>query len=158
MNTNFQSLFLSVLLTGMMSLALPSFAFAEDASYTGDRVCAQCHETIYSSFLAIAPNKAKPSEGFPKLLSDFTEEQRMFCYHCHVTGAGKPGGFVNFATTPDLGHVGCETCHGPGSRHAEDGDPETIVKHPEWSTCTSCHDGNRVPKPSVYGRPHESGE
>ncbi len=149
-----QSFLLSVLLSGLVSIAVYSEAFAEESSYTGDRACAQCHESVCQSFSAMAPTKAKPSEGFPKLLSDFTDEQRMFCFHCHVTGAGKPGGFVSFEQTPDLGHVGCETCHGPGSRHAEDGDPEAIDGHPAWSVCTSCHDGNRVPKPSVYGRPH----
>ncbi len=106
----------------------------------------------------MAPAKANPSQGFPKLLDDFTEDQRMFCYHCHVTGAGKPGGFVSFEQTPELGHVGCETCHGPGARHAESGDPEDIIAKPEWSVCISCHDGNRVPKPNIYGRPHASEE
>ena len=129
-------------------------ALAQETTYVGDLVCRNCHEALYESFLTMSPKKSQPSEGFPKLLPDFTEEQRMFCYHCHVTGAGHPGGFVDYEQTPEMGHVGCETCHGPGSLHADYGDPDAITKSPGMEGCTACHNGERVPLPKVYGRPH----
>lgn len=141
----------------LISLAAILFAAnvaAQDATYLGDLACRDCHESLYESFHTMSPKKSEPSEGFPKLLSDFTEEQRTFCYSCHVTGAGAPGGFVNFEETPEMGHVGCETCHGPGSIHAEFGDPADIIRHPGMEGCTACHNGDRVPLPKVYGRPH----
>ena len=135
-------------------LLVAASAAAQEASYVGDVACRDCHESLYESFLIMCPKKSQPSEGFPKLLSDFSEEQRMFCYSCHVTGAGSPGGFVDFEDTPEMGHVGCETCHGPGSTHAEFGDPADIIRHPGMEGCTACHNGQRVPLPKVYGRPH----
>lgn len=127
---------------------------APPAKYVGDAGCKDCHNSLYDSFLTMSPKKAHPSEGFPKLLPDFSAEKRTFCYTCHVTGAGADGGFVSYDKTPELGHVGCETCHGAGSAHAQDGNPESIVRQPGEAGCKKCHDGQRVPLTKVYGRPH----
>lgn len=39
------------------------------------------------------------------------------CVACHTVGFGYKTGFENAAKTPALKHVGCESCHGPGSGH-----------------------------------------
>lgn len=129
-------------------------ATAQTSLYVGDSACSECHMSLCESFIAMSPKKSQPSEGFPKLLPDLSEEQRMFCYSCHVTGTGAPGGFVSYEKTPQMGHVGCETCHGPGNNHVESGDPADIIRHPGMDGCTACHNGKRVPLPKVYGRPH----
>jgi hypothetical protein len=49
---------------------------------------------------------------------DYTKDKT--CLACHATGLGKPGGFVDFETTPDLAGVGCEVCHGPGGTYLQD--------------------------------------
>lgn len=138
----------------VMSIFVVTLAAAQDSQYSGDEACKECHTAICESFITMSPKKARPSEGFPKLLPDLTQEQRMFCYSCHVIGAGAPGGFVSYEATPELGHVGCETCHGPGSVHVDSGDPDDIIRHPGMDGCIACHNGERVPLPKVYGRPH----
>lgn len=48
---------------------------------------------------------------------DYTKEPK--CLKCHVTGYGKPGGFISLEQTPGMANVQCEMCHGPGSIYAE---------------------------------------
>jgi hypothetical protein len=50
---------------------------------------------------------------------DYTHDEK--CVKCHVTGFGKPGGFVSLEKTPDRVGVGCETCHGAGGTYVKDG-------------------------------------
>lgn len=42
------------------------------------------------------------------------------CVVCHTVGFGYNTGYTNAKDTPQLAHVGCESCHGPGSGHASD--------------------------------------
>jgi DmsE family decaheme c-type cytochrome len=71
------------------------------------------------------------------------------CAACHGDVsehlAGTPHGKSGFAKLSDLG---CETCHGPGSAHAED--PDNPALHPrvdklpvrqQSQVCTTCHKG-----------------
>jgi|GEM_PF-4774048 len=149
-----KKLFVFMLVMALFLVVAAHGRSAAPVAYVGDAGCKSCHEVVYASFLSMSPKKAHPSEGFPKLLPDFSPEKRTLCYRCHVIGAEQPGGFVNFEKTPELGHVGCETCHGAGAKHAEDGNPESIVRHPGEAGCKKCHDGQRVPVAKLYGRPH----
>jgi len=42
------------------------------------------------------------------------------CIVCHTVGFGYKTGYEDDKKTPQLLHVGCESCHGPGSGHAAD--------------------------------------
>lgn len=87
--------------------------------YIGSDKCMGCHaqeyqkwkETSHSHALDALKHIAKrPS------LRNYDPE----CVQCHVVGLGYQTGFETEEKTPLLSHVGCESCHGPGSLHASD--------------------------------------
>ncbi|MHC4779216.1 MAG: multiheme c-type cytochrome [Planctomycetota bacterium] len=146
MKTTARSSFHRVLFGAVLMIALGCFAtgvfilfspgkpaLAEDpAEYQGSKKCKKCHVKIYKAF--IAENKMaktfsdlKPEEILKK--EDLTDSGKN-CVECHVTGFGKKGGFVlpkdkaeaeaflgDKKLLESVGHVGCETCHGPGKKH-----------------------------------------
>ena len=126
--------------------------------YAGSKACADCHDEQYENF-ARHSKKAKSWHSVEIMASDLTPQEVRECYGCHTTGYGQPGGFVSFEQTPELGHAGCEVCHGPGSEHAEQGgDPELIKRSLTLDDCTTCHNEERVGafnfKPLLYGGAH----
>lgn len=58
---------------------------------------------------------------------DYTHEPK--CVSCHVTGFGKPGGFVSIEQTPELAGVQCEECHGAASEYLKAGGMTLENKH-----------------------------
>jgi hypothetical protein len=42
-------------------------------------------------------------------------------------------------------NVGCESCHGPGSLHAEDPSSENITARPGQVVCVKCHNPENSP-------------
>ena len=77
------------------------------------------------------------------------------CLACHATGYGKPTGFKDEASTPNLMGTTCEACHGPGSKHEEACKPflnkktlrpaeekiarDSIYKVLPRNVCVACH-------------------
>ena len=39
------------------------------------------------------------------------------CIGCHTAGFGEPSGYLRKMKDTKLVDVGCESCHGPGSKH-----------------------------------------
>lgn len=113
------------------------------ASYVGSKECADCHLEQYDRFINFA-NKAKSDHSVRLMAPKLTPEELRECYGCHTTGYGRPGGFRSFEETPDLGHVGCEGCHGPGSEHVLTGNPADIHGKLTIEVCGTCHDDERV--------------
>jgi hypothetical protein len=109
---------------------------ASDATYVPGKKCKMCHIKVHKA-QAETPH-AKSLEN----LIDAGEETNPECLPCHTTGYGKPGGFVDAASTEDLAGTTCQACHGPGSNHIEKGDKEqkrqTIERTPK-DACTKCH-------------------
>lgn len=143
-----------------VSLFVAPGAVAEtppDAQYIGSKACADCHAEQYDRFMEYS-KKAHSWHSIEIMSSNLTDDDLKTCYECHTTGYGKPGGFVSKEETPDLAHVGCETCHGPGSVHAEYGDPANITLEPTMDRCLSCHNEERVEafnfKPLIYSGAH----
>jgi mono/diheme cytochrome c family protein len=129
----------------------------ENAEYIGSVNCEQCHAEQYGQFQKYS-KKAHSWQGVSKMLPDLTPQEQADCFTCHTTGYKKPGGFVSYEKTPNLADVGCETCHGPGSLHADSGDTDFIKKKPEVEECSVCHNADRIQnfnfKPLVYSGGH----
>lgn len=126
-------------------------------SYVGSRECADCHPVEYGRFMEHA-NKAKSDHSVRLMAPKLTPEELRECFECHTTGYGQPGGFRSFEETPELGHVGCEGCHGPGSDHVLTGHPDDIVGNLTLEICRPCHEDERVQvinfKPLLYSGAH----
>ena len=132
-------------------IALCVFALPADAKepvdsvvmYIGSAACKQCHENEYTNFTKYS-KKAHTRHSVEKMQSKLTQDELKGCFACHTTGYGQPGGFESYGKTPALGDVGCETCHGPGAKHAESGDPATITRKPTVESCLVCHNAERI--------------
>ncbi|TVM16413.1 cytochrome C [Oceanidesulfovibrio indonesiensis] len=150
---------LSMVFFGFGAFSAPSVGAEtpSNAEYVGSAACADCHAEEYERFMEFS-KKAHSWHSVEIMSSNLTDEELRTCFECHTTGYGKPGGFVSWEKTPDLAHVGCETCHGPGSVHTEYGDPEDITLKPTMEQCISCHSEERVEafnfKPLIYSGAH----
>lgn len=123
-------------------LPLPASFSAEKQLFVGSKKCAECHESEYATFQQHS-KKSKSWKNVSMMASKLTPEELQGCYPCHTTGYGQ-GGFVDYATSPHLADVGCETCHGAGAAHAESSEPSQITRKPAPKTCQICHDANRT--------------
>lgn len=132
-------------------------AGADGGQFVGSKTCAECHEDQYENYQKYS-KKAHSWESVEIMLSDLKPDEAQKCFECHTTGHGQPGGFVSYEQTPHMADVGCETCHGPGSLHAEDGDPELIQRTPTIDHCRTCHSEERVGdfnfKPLLFSGAH----
>ncbi len=115
---------------------------AEGASrYIGVNACAVCHAEAYRFW------KKTGHAGAYKTLVDEHKQFNLDCVGCHVTGYEKPGGST-VTHVDKLENVGCENCHGPGSRHVDDPQNKELMRlSPERSLCaTECHHVPHVSK------------
>ncbi len=148
-----------LLLTAILccSWYTPQNAVSNSATYVGSDACKDCHETEYENYTKYS-KKAHTSKSVHIMESDLTPEELSECYACHTTGYGKPGGFKSYEETPNLAEAGCEVCHGPGSLHITDGDPELIKRKMSVEDCETCHNSERVQnfnfKPLIFGGAH----
>ena len=101
---------------------------AQGNAYVGSKKCRACHlkeftswsETrMAKSFELLKPDVAAAAKTKAKLdpKKDYTTDAN--CLACHTTGYGKPGGYVDMATTPDMAGVGCEMCHGAAGTYLQ---------------------------------------
>ena len=112
----------------------------EETAYVGSETCAQCHAEAYEKYIGHAEKARSFAEKVVAKGSMFGEDRLRSCFPCHSTGFRKPGGFMSISETPGMDHVGCESCHGPGSAHVEaGGGPGLIEKRVDRMKCESCH-------------------
>jgi hypothetical protein len=112
-------------------------AAAGRPGYTGSERCAACHDSEYAVWSASA--HAHAFDILVRSQQDFNPK----CVGCHTVGFGQDQGFVNARATPGLIHVGCESCHGPSSRH-----PDEVQRgygRTDVSQCLTCHTRNESP-------------
>ena len=150
---------LAVFLAAFFVVAvMASSGRTNSGQYVGSEACAECHDKEYENYKKFS-KKAHSGESVKIMAADLTKQELEECYHCHMTGFGKPGGFVSFDETPAMADAGCETCHGPGFDHVEaGGDPDLIKGKLELSDCEVCHNPERVAafdfKPLLFGGAH----
>lgn len=111
-----------------MALLAASAVMAGEHAYVGSKKCKMCHFKEWKSW-----SETKMAKAFEQLKSGMAAEAKKkagldankdytkdaTCLPCHTTGHGKPGGFTDIATTPDLAGVGCEMCHGAGGTYTQ---------------------------------------
>jgi hypothetical protein len=124
--------------------AAPAPGSAHEALYTGSDRCAPCHEREFAAWSR--SGHARAFATLVKASQDFNPR----CVGCHTVGYGQPRGFVDVRATPDLVNVGCESCHGPSSRH-----PDVVLKgygRTDTSSCGTCHTHENSPdyNPAEY--------
>ncbi|MDB5313594.1 MAG: cycA1 [Gemmataceae bacterium] len=86
-------------------------------TYIGSEKCMGCHAAEFVKWQGTPHSHALDAlEKVAKRpgLRNFDAE----CVVCHTIGFGYKTGYENAEKTPSLKHVGCESCHGPGSGHA----------------------------------------
>jgi hypothetical protein len=137
----------------------PALAHQTGHEFVGSETCGECHTKAFEKWQETAHGAAFESlrtgrRGIPRI---YDPE----CIACHVTGWEPQeifryeSGYFNEKLTPHLLHVGCENCHGPGSRHIEligEGDTEAAnrlmrvtVEQARDSGCYKCHDLDNSP-------------
>lgn len=130
---------------------------SEPASYVGSQACRECHPGEHANFKAYS-KKARSFQSVLKMVHGLTEAELKKCYECHTTGYGRPGGFVSQAQTPNLAEVGCETCHGPASRHVVSQSRKDIRDRVSTKDCDACHNSERIAafnfKPMIHSGAH----
>jgi hypothetical protein len=132
-----------VLAGGQKPLAEPP----KGQKYTGAKACSACHFDQYLDW-----RQTKHAKAFDALPARYQNDES--CLKCHTTGFGEETGFKNVATTSALVGASCESCHGPGSKHAEiaksfgdkklSQDEEAYVRSTIWkmqpkNVCVTCH-------------------
>jgi hypothetical protein len=88
------------------------------AKYVGSEACKKCHPHAYKVW-----KESPHSSAYDTLVKARNPSLRQYdaeCVRCHVVGLMHETGYVSEKATPLLKHVGCESCHGPGSEHIKD--------------------------------------
>lgn len=113
-------------LVGVSLLASSAAVPLAEPAYEGQKKCASCHRserrswsktvhaTALDSLKAGAEPEAKRKAGLDPA-KDYSNDRN--CIGCHVTGYGSEGGYDPADPGIYLVGVGCESCHGPGSRY-----------------------------------------
>ena len=141
-----------------------------DYEYVGSKKCKKCHMKQHKSWAKTKMGKAldilKPGNSAEMKTKHNLDPAKDYstdssCLACHTTGFGHAGGFAipdeadkkAVKRAKNLSHVGCESCHGPGSAYIKVF--EEIMKSKRMykpdelyavgltkidaSACTTCH-------------------
>ncbi len=98
--------------------------------YSGNEVCAVCHEAEAATF-----ELSNHATAFDTLVRHGADG-RGECVTCHVVGYGQAGGYRVAQPDRALESVGCESCHGRGGPHLS---PDFVKAHAYEGVCQSCH-------------------
>jgi hypothetical protein len=104
-------------------------------SFVGTQRCGECHAEALAWWRTHAHGRAYAT------LERRNKQFNLSCVGCHVTGYNQPGG-ATVVHNEALKDVGCESCHGPGSLHAEDQDvvaDKNVTRDSAEAVCKQCH-------------------
>ncbi|MFQ6099293.1 MAG: ammonia-forming cytochrome c nitrite reductase subunit c552 [Armatimonadota bacterium] len=93
---------------------------ADGATFVGRATCAVCHSDIDALYTTTAHGEDFGDPAGNNSGLDFIRGFGGRCQPCHTVGFDEPSGFNPDGSTPHLESIGCEECHGPGSKHVED--------------------------------------
>jgi hypothetical protein len=122
-----------------VSLERQRAALAEASPFAGSESCASCHQHQYAVW-----QSSRHSHAFATLEAK-TRHLDAACTACHSVGQGEQGGFLDARLTPRLANVQCESCHGPGKRHALAPAEAGYGRVDVPSRCVSCHTHDNDP-------------
>jgi hypothetical protein len=114
--------------------------------FVGSAACERCHLPEFEIW------KQGPHARAFASLETKGEHENAQCMACHTTGFEKEGGFPLGGGS--LVNVGCESCHGPGGKHAKEDPPQkgSILALADkcdscviLQICGSCHDEQNDP-------------
>lgn len=111
------------------------FAQEQDAEnfYLGSGFCKDCHQAEYAQW-----ERTTHSVAYNLLYARNRHYvPDVFAYY--VTGFGAATGFDRVDAEHPLAQVGCETCHGPGGKHAAGQKKEEIRGKVGREICAACH-------------------
>lgn len=103
-------------------------------NFVGSARCRQCHVAQF--------NQWQSTDHAHSMLSlERAQRQHLRnCVACHTVGFEMRSGYSLAEKRTDLGSVGCEACHGPGSAHVEDPLAAAPVRaNPDIQVCAACH-------------------
>ena len=98
------------------SRGTPRDVLPQQAEHVGSEACHSCHSAEFATWSSGRHAHAGDT------LTEADKAADSDCLACHTTGFDRSGGFppsAVLADQPDLGRVGCESCHGPGGDHIE---------------------------------------
>ncbi|MBS1706797.1 MAG: hypothetical protein JST40_13085 [Armatimonadetes bacterium] len=103
-----------------------------DQSFAGSRRCGSCHQEEFATWKTTRHSDALAT------LEETKHDRDPDCVGCHVVGLSQSTGFQSRQKTPELADVGCESCHGPGGKHADEPAQNKMAVVGEKS-CAPCH-------------------
>lgn len=109
------------------------------ARFVGNEKCAGCHAPALAFW-----KTTKHAQAWATLERQ-GKQADLTCVGCHVVGFRQPGGVCGLKDLDGFVNVGCESCHGPGEKHAAQPVEGSMGKVVPASVCA---DGCHVPEHS----------
>jgi mono/diheme cytochrome c family protein len=117
----------------------PAAQPATASSFVAANACGNCHQPAFQVW-----QNSRHAHAI-EILKKEKKEFDTSCVTCHVTGAGKEGGFIDLNQTPHLANVQCESCHGSGRDHVANPNGAKMAKV-NSQTCVGCHTRSNSPE------------
>ena len=107
--------------------------------FVASHLCGRCHRAAWEKLKTNRHGRAMES-----LEADGSARDPE-CVVCHVVGLGYKSGYISKKRTPQVSHVGCSCCHGPGSDHMVNPVMANAPKAEAELSCLQCHNLDHSP-------------